>query len=261
MKMYTRALPLLLIIGVSLASCKKDFELFIPQPPETSAPGALRQGDVAGTVHTPDGKPLAAATIRVPDGPAALTNAEGVFRIPEVAFTERYFPITIAHPDYLPRTVFAGSSAEGLALAEVTLLEGEEAHDFHSSNGVEAALADGTVVLPPAALVTESGAVFSGQARLLHAAWTAGEALDGWPLPLAQTSQGLQFVVPAGMWALVLETMDGAPLALRTGFGMQVRLSPNDARPLPPHEGLILWHFDPDSGFWQEAATATVEGG
>ncbi len=258
MKLRIRTLAFLLICNLLLLSCKKDFEIFIPQSPETSAPGALRQGDVAGIVRTGEGAPLSAATVRVPGAPPTTTTEEGLFRMRRVAFTERYFALAVHHEAYLPMTVFAGSSRQGLALTDVVLLEPEATEMFHTSVGYEGTVRDATVRLPRTALVTATGAVFSGQARLRHAAWEDDEALSEWPLPLAEGSAGLQFVLPAGMWAFFLDDAGGTPLELRTGFRMQVRLSPNAARPFTPYDGMPLWHFDPETGLWQEAAVASA---
>ncbi len=242
------------------SSCKKDFELFIPQAPETEAPGAWRHGDVAGRVRHEEGHALAQAELRLPDGTRAHTDAEGLFRLREVAFTERYFPLQVQHPEALPATVFLGSSVQGLALAEVVLLGAEAVVPFHTSDGLSASLPRAELSLPAAALVTTDGAVFSGQAQLRYAAWTEGEPLAAWPLPLARTSQGLQFVLPAGMWALFATQADGRPLRLRSGFAMQVQLSPNEARPFALHDGLTLWHFDEATGLWEAAAIAMRKG-
>ncbi|GEM_PF-4744791 len=249
-----------LCIGLLSSACRKDYELFIPQPPNTHAPGQLLSGDVAGQVIDEGGMPVAHARILMPGGISTRSNPQGLFRLRRVSFTERYTPIAITHPQYHRYVGFIGTSPQGLAIVKPVLLGVEQQSTFHSSNSAMISLGQTHIELPPAAVATTDGVVFSGQVQWQVSQWDSGEPLRGWPLPLVQTPSGLSFVYPFGIWVWALQDTRGHALGLRSGIAAQARLQLNESHIGPLGQGTTLYHLDTLNGFWKPATTASLQG-
>ncbi len=254
---------LLLMILVTFQACKKDTDIFVPNPhnPQVDL-GALVTHEVFGVIRDDAGKPVKDAKV-TGGGKTTYTDAHGVFVLQGASLYTRRAYIQVEKQGYFEgsRAFVVGKTKR--SYVEVDLLKKNLSGSFSTANGGVIESADGVrVSFEAGALVDQNGNAYEGTVRVYARHINAAtEALyrqmpgNLWGI----NTQGNEIVMQTyGMAAVTLEGTGGQKLNLASGqeavvfFPLSAALHSHAPAEIP------LWHFDQKEGIWKEEGSAQL---
>ena len=217
---------------------------------------------VSGTIMEESGKTLAGVAVTCGNS-TVTTNSKGYFQFAgSVTINKDYATIVATLPGYFKgfKTFTPNPSGKANHYFEFKLLKTGTAKTVSESGGNIELDNKISLSFPAAAVVTSSGAVYSGQydvvARYMDPAAT--NFLDIMPglLTGLNDQNQLQALQSFGMATVELKDGAGNPLQIAPGKTVTMKLpAPSNGPATIP-----LWHFNEKYGIWIKAGTATKSG-
>lgn len=256
---------LLLMVLVVFQACKKDTDIFVPDPHNPTVDlGTKVTHDVFGVIKDDAGQPVKDAKVSG-GGKTTYTDANGVFLLRGASLYTRRAYVQVEKQGY-----FEGSRAfligkEKRSYVEIELLKKNLSGSFATASGGQVESQDGVrISFGAGALVDQNGASYEGTVRVYARHINpAAEALyrqmpgNLWGI----NTQGNEIVMQTyGMAAVTLEGTGGQKLNLASGQEASVFFPLSAAlRSHAPAE-IPLWHFDQKEGIWKEEGSAQLTG-
>ncbi len=255
-------LALLSCLVLVLAGCNKDDD-DIASPSGGGGGGSLRT-HVVGMVKDVSGAPISGVTI-TSGGQSTMSDAAGAFMLRNVDTDARCY-VRAQRSGYFPGSAGVIARANGTTRVRITLLTDAPVATFSGGSGTETTLSGGAkVVIGGSTVVDGGGNNISGNVTLSvrHLDPDAPEfaaIMPGGDL-VATGSDGDRQLQSFGM--MMVRMTDGGGNELQIAEGSTAQLT----MPVPPSllgeapPTMPLWHYNENSGKWEEDGVATLEGG
>ncbi len=260
-----KILQLLLIVIITiLSSCKKNEVTTTPDPIIPFENAKTITTIVAGKVTAQDGTALNNVEITIGTS-TTVTDANGNFIIPKAILSEKAGFIKATKSGYFggSRTIIAKEKVINNVV--IQLIKKTISGDFTNANGGTITVATGgSVVFPANAVVTKSGAAYSGTVKV--SAYfldpTSSSCYKEMPGDLRgiNASNNEQVLTSYGMMAVELNGSNGEALQLATGKSATVTFPIAAAIKGAAPTTIPLWFFDETKGMWVEQGSATKTG-
>ena len=256
---------LLLIAMITVvSSCKKNEVTTTPDPivPFENAKTIITV--VAGKVTAQDGTALNNVEITIGTS-TTVTDADGNFIIPKATLSEKAGFIKATKAGYFggSRTIIAQEKVVNNVV--IQLIKKTISGDFiNASGGTITVATGGSVVFPANAVVTKSGASYSGTVKV--SAYFLDPTSDNCYKEMPGDLRGInasnneQVLTSYGMMAVELNGSNGEPLQLATGKNATVTFPIAAATQSAAPATIPLWFFDETKGMWAEQGSATKTG-
>lgn len=246
-----------------LAGCRKDSSDIAP--PTGGGGGGSVYTDVVGLVTELDGTPVAGASITC-GGKSAVTDVAGAFMIRNVGTDGRCY----AHATktgFFPGSAGVPAKVNGVSRVRITLLPDAPVTTFSAGMGTDYSLSGGArVVIGGNSVVDGSGNPYSGSVSLAvrHLDPDAPEFPAIMPagdlVAVGSTGDDVQ-LISYGMMMLRLTDGGGNELQLASGSSAEITMPlPGSLTAGAPQE-MPLWHFNEDTGKWEQEGMMQLEGG
>lgn len=272
---YRLCLFLALCLLNCIYSCKKkDNDLINPLPPTSDSVVAENNrlshvvttqtatAFISGTVMDEDGTGLPGVMVSAGNA-TVTTNNQGYFQFPgSVSVNKDYAVITATRTGYFKgiRTFTPNALGKANHYVEIKLLKPNAEKTVASSGGNIVLDNKIDITFPNAAVVTATGAVYSGEYKVAarYIDPVALNFLDIMPglLTGLNDQNGLQALQSFGMAVIELKDASDNPLQIAPGKKVTLKL------PAPANgpATIPLWHFNETYGLWVKAGTATKTG-
>jgi hypothetical protein len=264
---YAKIIYALLFCITTITSCKQnemDYQEQINPTPGPVNDAAQVTASISGIIIDENNTPIANATVT--SGSAiATTNASGVFVFQNISVSKENGNVTAVKAGYFKGVRSFKTSAGKNHTVRLQLMQRSLTGTVNAATGGTITTNGGaTIVFPPNAFATSSGAVYSGVVNI-YCRW------------IDPTSNNLPFVMPGDLRGLnaagsetILETygMVGAELTDAAGNILKIAVGKKATInfPIPPSlmgtapSTIVLWHFDDATARWKENGTATKTG-
>jgi len=260
-----KILQLLLVALVTMiSSCKKNEVTTNPDPIVPFDNSKSITTIVAGKVTAQDGTALNNVEITV-GTTTTITDADGNFMIPKATLSEKNGFIKATKAGYFAgsRTITAKEKVVNNVV--IQLIKKTTSGDFTNASGGTITIATGgSIVFPANAVVTKSGAPYSGTVKvsayfLDPSSENCFKEMPG-DLRGINTSNNEQVLTSYGMMAVELNGSNGEALQLATGKNATLTFPIVAATQSAAPATIPLWFFDETKGMWVEQGTATKTG-
>ncbi len=260
-----KILQLLLVALVTMiSSCKKNEVTTNPDPIVPFDNSKSITTIVAGKVTAQDGTALNNVEITV-GTTTTITDADGNFMIPKATLSEKNGFIKATKAGYFAgsRTITAKEKVVNNVV--IQLIKKTTSGDFTNASGGTITIATGgSIVFPANAVVTKSGAAYSGTVKvsayfLDPSSENCFKEMPG-DLRGINTSNNEQVLTSYGMMAVELNGSNGEALQLATGKNATLTFPIVAATQSAAPATIPLWFFDETKGMWVEQGTATKTG-
>jgi hypothetical protein len=257
-------LLLLIAIITIVSSCKKNEVTTTPDPIVPFENAKTITTVVAGKVTAQDGTALNNVEITIGTS-TTVTDADGNFIIPKATLSEKAGLIKATKAGYFggSRTILAKEKVVNNVV--IQLIKKTISGNFTNASGGTITIATGgSVMFPANAVVTKSGAAYSGTVKV--SAYfldpTSSNCYKEMPGDLRgiNTSNNEQILTSYGMMAVELNGSNGEPLQLATGKNATITFPIAAATQSAAPTTIPLWFFDETKGMWVEQGTATKTG-
>jgi hypothetical protein len=258
--------------GVTFLSCQKEIGDGIVTPP---APGVnphtnldlntkVTAKSISGFVTNESNVALQGVSVAIGNA-TVTTDKYGYFETKDIEVIKNAAVITARKTGYFNgiKTYIAEQGKS--AFFRIKLLEKTPLSNFSAATGGSISSADGIkIVFPAAAIVTTSGAAYSGNVKVV-ARW------------INPTANDLQMIMPGdlrgidslntvkklttyGMTAVELTGTSGESLEIAPGKKATVTIPlPSTISGTAP-SNILLWHFDESKGLWKQEGSAIKTG-
>lgn len=260
-----KVFQLLLIAAITIvSSCKKNEVITNPDPIVPFETGKTITTVVAGKVTAQDGTALNNVEITIGSS-TTVTDADGNFIIPKAILSEKAGFIKATKAGYFggSRTIIAKEKVVNNVV--IQLVKKTISGDFtNASGGTITVATGGSVVFPVNAVVTKSGAAYTGTVKV--SAYfldpTSSNCYREMPGDLRgiNASNNEQILTSYGMMAVELNGSNGEALQLATGKNATVTFPIAAATQSAAPTTIPLWFFDETKGMWVEQGSATKTG-
>ncbi len=260
MKLYR---IILLSIVVCFTACRKDID-DIDQNPGNNPPATFVNGSVLGLITDESGNPLEDATVTY-DGFSVSTDEFGNFLMNNQSFNENATSIKVTKEGYFNSSRTFYPRLNETNHITLTLMDKVSSGTITPGNSTTINTEGVSIDFTTPSFVDESGASHTGNVNVF-VRWlnpTADNLNDIMPGDLVglDTNNDLNALQSFGMIAVELASDNGDYLQLAEGTTAQISLDvPAEMQGNAP-ASIPLWHFDEDSGLWEEEGEATLEGG
>lgn len=260
-----KILQLLLVVFVTIvSSCKKNEVTTNPDPIVPFDNSKSITTIVAGRVTAQDGTPLNNVEITV-GTTTTVTDADGNFMIPKATLSEKNGFIKATKAGYFAgsRTITAKEKVVNNVV--IQLIKKTTSGNFTNASGGTITIATGgSIVFPANAVVTKSGAAYTGSVTvsayfLDPSSENCFKEMPG-DLRGINTSNNEQVLTSYGMMAVELNGNNGEALQLATGKNATLTFPIVAATQSAAPATIPLWFFDETKGMWVEQGTATKTG-
>lgn len=260
-----KILQLLLVAIITVvSSCKKNEVTTTPDPIVPFDNAKTITTVVAGKVTAQDGTALNNVEITIGTS-TTVTDADGNFIIPKATLSEKAGFIKATKAGYFggSRTIIAKEKV--VNNVEIQLVKKTISGNFtNATGGTITVTTGGSVVFPANAVVTKSGAAYSGTVKV--SAYfldpTSSNCYREMPGDLRgiNASNNEQVLTSYGMMAVELNGSNGEALQLATGKNATVTFPIAAATQSAAPTTIPLWFFDETKGMWVEQGSATKTG-
>ncbi len=260
MRLIKNTIGLLLLLALSLSSCRKNIDDFVPTQITAPNPGKAVNTNVNGTVVDEAGQPIEGVGITI-GNKQFKTDKNGIFIAREVLVLENQAYIVAEKSGY-----FHGSRAmvveeNGTHFVKIQLLDNTPVDGFGSTEGGTIIQNGVELVFPPNS-VAVNNAGDDVQVALKYLDPSSNEVYDQMPGDLTgiRTDGSEAALATFGMIAVELTGPSGEKLQVADGFEVDVKI------PLPASivgmapQTIPLWHFDEVEGMWKEEGQAELQG-
>lgn len=254
-------LSFLIVFLLFFASCKKEIDIFIPDPSEPSEDAGLVIASSGGVITGGGGEELV-ATVRFGDV-AVQTDANGVFLLQEVSVPSNTAFLKVEQEAHFDAYRVFKTNADARAMQSVSLsVLPQPYYAFGSTENTWDIGQTGQLQVPADAFTDLSGADFQNEYQCFLRwveDWSSfsAESLPAMLLGAAEDGS-LQYIQPSGMLLLEVQDMAGIPLLLKANSPIMARF-PNTSG-LTSGTKVPLWSLDQETGLWRLHSEATVEG-
>ncbi len=256
---------LLLIAMITVvSSCKKNEVITTPDPVIPFENAKTITTVVAGKVTAQDGTALNNVEITIGTS-TTVTDADGNFIIPKATLSEKAGFIKATKAGYFggSRTIIAQEKVVNNVV--IQLVKKTISGDFTNANGGTITVATGgSVVFPANAVVTKSGAAYTGTVKV--SAYFLDPTSDNCYKEMPGDLRGInasnneEILTSYGMMAVELNGSNGEALQLATGKNATVTFPIAAATQSAAPATIPLWFFDETKGMWVEQGSATKTG-
>jgi protocatechuate 3,4-dioxygenase beta subunit len=260
-----KIIQLLLITAITIiSSCKKNEVTTTPDPVVPFETGKTITTVVAGKVTAQDGTPLNNVEIAIGTS-TTVTDADGNFIIPQATLSEKAGFIKATKAGYFGGSRTINATEKVVNNVVIQLVKKVISGDFTNANGGTVVVATGgSVVFPANAVVTKSGAAYTGTVKV--SAYFLDPTSDNCYKEMPGDLRGIsasnneQILTSYGMMAVELNGSNDEPLQLTTGKNATVTFPIAAATQSDAPATIPLWFFDETKGMWVEQGTATKTG-
>ncbi len=262
MKKLTKLFAIVALM-IAINSCKKN-ELSSTDVIVPYEPGATVTTTVAGKVTNQNGDALNGVEITI-GTTTVMTDAEGNFIIPKATISQNAGLIKATKAGYFAgsRTIKPKEKVVNNVL--IQLVKKTESGSFtNASGGTITVATGGSVVFPANAVVTKSGAAYTGSVKV--AAYfldpTSANCYKEMPGDLRgiNASNNEQVLISYGMMAVELQGSNGEALQMASGKTATLTMPIASSIQANAPATIPLWYFDETKGMWIEQGSATKTG-
>ena len=262
MKKLTSLLTIVAFI-LAISSCKKNelssTDVIVPYDPGTTITTA-----VAGKVTNQNGDALNGVEITIGSS-KVITDASGQFIIPKATLSQNAGLIKATKAGYFAGSRTIKPKEKVVNNIVIQLVKKTESGNFtNASGGTITVATGGNIVFPANAVVTKSGAAYTGSVKV--AAYfldpTSNNCVTEMPGDLRgiNTSNNEQVLTSYGMMAVELQGSNGETLQMASGKKATITFPIAAATQSQAPTTIPLWFFDETKGLWVEEGTATKTG-
>ena len=249
-------------IAITLFSCSKDDGLNDNSTNTDNTSNQIYQTTITSSVLVSvkdvDGNLVTDAEVIIGDNSAYTEN--GYVSFNNIIENEDFVGVKVSKNGYVTAVKnFTPSTTKANTVA-VTLFEGEIG-TFSSSTGGTLTFNDNVQLdFPANSISTESGANFTGTAKvnLQYHHPDQDTYLASMPGALVGLDNNGNYSALAteGMLSVDLSDNSGNPLQIKEGYNVSVQLPADADSP----NSILLWHLNENTGIWEETGTATKIG-
>ncbi len=260
MKLYR---IILLSIVVCFTACRKDID-DIDQNPGNNPPASFVNGSVLGLITDEEGNPLEDATVEY-DGYSVSTDEFGNFLMNNQSFNENATSIKVTKEGYFNSSRTFYPRLNETNHITLSLMDKVSSGSITPGNTTTINTEGVSIDFESPAFVDESGANHTGNVnvfvRWLDPTAANLEAIMPGDLVGVDTDNNLNALQSFGMIAVELASDNGEYLQLADGQTAEISLDvPAEMQGTAPST-IPLWHFDEDSGLWEEEGEAILQDG
>ena len=244
-----------------IASCKKDVDIFNPNP----LPPPAVMFDASAFVEVVDdaGRPVENALV-VLGSKNAMTDELGVVHLEDVPMSSSTY-LTVDKDGYFHGSRRFNPSADKTHFIRVRLLQDAIVAQVDAQSGGSADLDGGVRMTFPANAVSESnGAAYTGMIHIAAQPITADDPNLSDKMPgdlVGRMDDGsINALASMGMMAVELRGDAGQELQVREGSAVTMRMDiPSEMLGNAP-ASIPMWYFDEEQGLWIEDGNAALNG-
>jgi len=260
MRFIKNTIGLLLLLTLSLSSCRKDIEEFIPTSVTVPNLGRAVNTNINGTIIDEAGEPIEGVGITI-GNKQAKTDKNGIFILKEVLVPENHAYVIAEKSGYFHGSRTMVVEENGTHFAKIQLLENTPVGAFGSDEGGTITRNGVELVFPPNS-VAVNNAGDDVQVALKYLDPSSDEVFEQMPGDLSgiRTDGSEAALATFGMIAVELTGPSGEKLQVADGFEVDIKI------PLPASfvnaapQTIPLWHFDEVEGIWKEEGQAELQG-
>ena len=259
MRLIKNTIGLLLLLALSLSSCKKDIDTFIPVNITAPNPGKAVNTNINGTVVDEAGQPIEEVDITI-GNKQVKTDKNGIFIVREVLVPENQAYIVAEKSGYFHGSRTMVVEEDGTHFVKIQLLDNTPIDGFGSTEGGTIIQNGVELVFPPNSVAVNNQGD-DVQVALKYLDPSSDEVYDQMPGDLTgiRTDGSEAALATFGMIAVELTGPSGEKLQVADGFEVDVKI------PLPASivgmapQTIPLWHFDEVEGMWKEEGQAELQ--
>ncbi len=249
-----------------MSSCQRDeFDNMDPTTVDTNDPQIVVVGNVVGKITNENGVPIEDALVLFA-GDTRTTNELGLFEFIDIDFDEQGSQIVVRKDGFFDGSRRVYPEVGEKTVVQIQMITETLRGTINTTNGGAVDFGGGSnISLPEGVYQKESGGTYTGEVQVL------GQWLDP-----SQPSTYLQ--MPGDLTGVDTE---GETMALASYGMIKVELTDNAGNALQLPEGttstielpvpeelqgnapstIPLWHFNEESGIWEEEGAATLQNG
>jgi hypothetical protein len=246
-----------LVVALLFAACKKDVDIFIPNPVDT--PNAVFvMTDVGGKITDEFNTPLADVAIEIFGKNGVVntsTDENGIFLIKDIEVRQDRLYIKAVADEFFDGSKTINVAGNAIENIEIKLLAKEFIGIINSNVGGTVITEDGAkVTFAPNTIMDSSGNPFSGNVQVA-ARWLNPTSADIFHIMpgnlIGEDSLGREHVIAtAGMMAVELFSDNFEKLNIQTGSTAELRFPIPSALSNAVTTEIPLWSFDENKGVW-----------
>ncbi len=254
------------LLCLLLFSCRKDFDTDLSTAVKYEPPviEVNVTASIEGIILDEAGQPVDQAMVRI-DNRTTSSNPEGLFIIDNMTMNQTGTLISVEKEGFFQGSMRFFPKESSKNFATLTLLEKQSIGTFDPTVGGEVSSTEGILLdFPANSVVDANNQTYTGTVTVA-ARWLDPEAenlFEIMPGNLQGINQEDREVALVSFGMMGVELLDDNGNELQLGNGQKASLSfPLSAnyQSKAPAE-IPLWHFEEDSGLWEEEGKATLQG-
>ncbi len=254
------------LLCLLLFSCRKDSDTdltttkdYVPPIIEINV-----NASIEGIILEESGAPVDQAMVRI-GNQTTTTNREGLFVIRDIIMNQSGTLLSVEKEGFFDGSMRFFPKEDSKNFATLTLLEKQIIGTIDPATGGELSSSEGILLnFPPNSVVDANNQTYTGTVSVA-ARWLNPEAenlFEIMPGNLQGVNQEGDEVALISFGMMAVELLDDSGNELQLGNGQKATLSfplSGDYLSKAPAE-IPLWHFDENSGLWEEEGKAILQG-